>query len=246
MALESILIDQREPTWAQSLTFGGVPALVTLLDAADYICATDDGSTVAIERKEANDFLNTLRSDRLFPQLARLRDVTPWAYLALSGSLLPGAGGKCFVNGIETGWNWASVSGALLTVQELGVHVVQIAGDHDFEAAVLRLCARDRANLRIEPARDIALISDAEAILTALPGIGPEKAAALIEYCGTAAWALACLTDTGWPGPSAPGIGNGLRLRARKALGLGAAEYLWPIGADQIPRSIDTIERKSA
>jgi len=220
VGIASVMIDSREPAWCQRLTFGDAPVAVTLLDAGDFLVACEDGAVLGIERKTAGDFLNTLRDDRLFPQLVRLREVTPWAYLALCGTLSPGAGGKCHQAGIETGWTWASVSGAFLSVQEMGVHILHIASDHDLEAAIIRLASRDRAQARVHPARMAAFVSEAEAILTALPGIGPEKAQALLAYCGSAGMALQYLTDDDFEGPTAPGVGAGTKRRIRKALEL--------------------------
>jgi len=221
MAAASIMIDQREPEWVRKLTFGeDIAVAVTLLDVGDVLVATDSGDLLAVERKTASDFLNTLRDERLFPQLARMRELTPWCYLALCGTLHPAVGGKCFCNGVETGWNWSSVAGALLTVQEIGVHILHVPSDAEFEAAIVRLANRDRGALRVQPPRGAAMVSDAEAILTALPGIGPEKAQSLLAYCGSPAWALTYLANDSWQGPTAPGLGEGTRRRIRKALEL--------------------------
>lgn len=221
MAIEAVQIDSREPQWCKELKFGGVPTAVTALDAGDLLCVTDDGSMILIERKTCSDFLNTLRDERLFPQIQRMREVTPWSYVALCGDIRPGPGGKCLVDGRESGWNWQSVQGALLSVQELGTHIIYIASDFDYEASVLRLGNRDRSNMRIHPPRDITMVGEAEAILAAFPGIGPERAKLILEYCGTPADALLYLSDDQWEGSTKiPGIGAGTKARIRRALGL--------------------------
>ena len=220
MGIASVVIDSREPDWVRTLTFGGVPVALAILEAGDLLIATDSGDIVGIERKTATDFLHTLRDDRLFPQLVRLRETTPWAYLAICGTLQPAVGGKCFANGIETGWTWPSVAGALLTVQEIGVHILHVPSDAEFEAAIIRLASRDRSALRTRPARESGFASEAEALLCALPGIGPDKAQSLLGYCGSAAWALAYLSNDTWEGPSAPGVGEGTKRRIRAALEL--------------------------
>ena len=226
MGIVSAVIDAREPDWVKSLTFGGVPTLVMQIDT-DLLLTTDDGTLIGVERKSVSDFLSTLGDDRLFPQLAKLRELTPWAYLALCGSLIPAAGGKTFANGIETGWNWASVQGALLTVQEMGIHVLQIASDHEYERAMTTLANRDRSAVRVQPARETAVLSDAEVILTSLPGIGPDKAKRLLDYCGSVAWALAYLTDLTWTKESVPGVSTGLKRKIRQALGIEDDLHLW-------------------
>lgn len=220
MTLTAVQIDQREPEYVKAMTFGGVPTIVTLLDSGDLLAATDDGALLLIERKTTADFLNTLRDDRLFPQLSAMRSVSAWCYLALCGNLTPGPGGKAYRDGLETGWNWSSVAGSLLSVQELGVHILWIPSDLEFEAAIIRLGNRDRSPLRIQPARDTTTLSEGAIVLSSLPGIGIDRALALMEFCGSAADALAYLSDPDWDGLTAPGFGEGIRRKARHALGL--------------------------
>lgn len=222
MALIAVQVDSREPSWVTGLEFGGVPRVVTMLEAGDLLAATDDGCLLAIERKASGDLLNTLRDDRLFPQISRLREVSPWSYLVVTGDLRPGPGGKTFVDGRETGWQWSSIQGALCTVQELGVCVVQVGSDYDYEATVIRLANRSRDGIRVPPARDVSILGEAETILSSLPGIGAEKAALLLRECGTVDLALNYLTiwERYWEHESIPGIGDGTRRRVRKALGI--------------------------
>jgi len=219
VGLVSVMVDSREPSWCQQLTFGGVSTAVVMLDAGDLLCATDQGDLLVVERKTCGDFLNSLRDDRLFPQMSKLREVTLWAYLALCGDMHPGPGGKCMVDGRDNGWNWSSVTGALLSIQEVGVHVLFIASDFEYESTIVRLANRDRAPMKLQPPRDISIVSEAEAILSSLPGIGAEKAAALLTHCGTPAMALQILTDESIH-PTIPGIGDGIRRKVRKALGI--------------------------
>lgn len=219
MSIVSALIDSREPQWAKLLKFGGASVSVTTLDAGDLWLACSDGALLAVERKTDTDFLHTLKDDRLFPQVTRLRAVTPWAYLVISGDLRPGPNGKCLTEGRETGWNWASIQGALLDVQELGVHVLFITSDYDYETAVTRLANRDRGAKPIAPPRDPLLVGEAETILATFPGVGPERVKALLDHCGTAAYALDWLTDGDYKA-AVPGIGEGTKRRVRRALGL--------------------------
>jgi ERCC4-type nuclease len=228
MSIVSVLCDAREPSWIKQLTFGGVPVVSTMLDAGDLLCATDDGCLLAIERKTSSDFLNTLRDNRLFPQLARLHEVSPWAYLIITGTLHSGPHDCTVTEERETGWSWASVAGALLTCQEIGVHVLQVASDMDFEPAIVRLTNRDRTALRIHPVRSTVPMSEAEGILSALPGIGPEKAGAVLSLYPTASHALSYLTcpDRYWEDDKVPGVGDGIKRRVRKALGLEGTSFL--------------------
>lgn len=66
-----ILVDHREKTQADKLE--GVCEQVTLaqLPIGDYLIVSDDGAVV-VERKTVNDFLSSVRSNRLWDQLLRM------------------------------------------------------------------------------------------------------------------------------------------------------------------------------
>jgi ERCC4-type nuclease len=236
MALVGAFLDSREPDWVKKLTFGGVSVATVLLDAGDLQLATDDGSIIVVERKTATDFLNTLKDDRLFPQMAKIREASPWCYLALCGVFTPSAGGKCFINGIESGWNWASVQHALLTIQELGVNILNIASDHDYEASIIRLANRDRSTKKVSPPRDLTITDPATVFLASLPGIGPDRATALLQFCGTPANALHFLSDDSPGTKSLPGIGPMTKAKVRATLGLDDAEILHAVDRAGLPR----------
>lgn len=223
MAINSIVIDSREPHWVQQLTFGGVPVAVAMLEAGDVMIATDDNKIVLVERKTADDLLNTIKDGRLFPQAAKMKAVSPWCYLVITGELTQHHG-KVMTDHRITGWNWDSVQGALLTAQELGVGVIFA---DDFEQAVIRLASRDREDVTIRPPRVPSILSEGEAALTALPGIGVDRLSSLLEHTGSPAWALTYLTDPDSDSSiDVPGIGQITRLRVRRALRLKENEKL--------------------
>lgn len=233
----SVMIDSREPTEYQTLTFGNVPTAVVALDAGDLLIATDDAAMLCIERKTPSDLLNTIREGRLLPQVARMREASRWAYLVVGGEMVRSPNGKvCTQNGhtmAETGWAWDAVQGALLTVQELGVSVVQCGeGTAQYEAAVMRLAARERGVAIVPPPRLPQVLSPGEAAIAALPGIGLERLAAVMRYAGSPAWALLALTEHSEK-EHIPGIGEGTRRRVRAALGLDEDQelYILPTGA---------------
>lgn len=222
----AVLIDSREPAHIRALRFGGVPTTVVELSAGDVLCMCADGQLVACERKTPRDLLHTLAGGRFYPQLHRLHEMTPWAYLVITGALHPGHDGYVWVDdptqdgGMRiTAWTWVSLQGALLTAQEIGVQVLHVPGDYAFEAAMLGLCARRRGAVRITPPRPTTLLTEQEQVLTALPGVGPERAAVLLEACGTPAHALNFLTDEATR-VQVPGVGPGLKRQTRRALGL--------------------------
>lgn len=233
----SVMIDSREPQEYQTLTFGGVPTAVVALDAGDLLMATDDAAMLCIERKTPSDLLNTIREGRLLPQVARMRETSRWAYLVVGGEMVRSPNGKvCTQNGhtmVETGWGWDAVQGALLTVQELGVSVVHCGeGTAQYEAAVMRLAARERGTVIVPPPRQPQVLSPGQAAIAALPGIGLERLAAVMQYAGTPAWALLALTEHSEK-EHIPGIGEVTRRKIRAALGLDEDQELWvlPTGA---------------
>jgi ERCC4-type nuclease len=217
--ITSAIIDSREPKHIQRLTFGGVPTTVIALDAGDVMATTDDNAILLIERKTPGDLLGTIARKRLFPQCTKILDVTPWAYLVITGILYRDRDGYVTVGGQgHTGWRYADVQGALLTAQEMGVGVLYCAED-EFEAAVLRLCNRDRSTVRIKPPREGYLLKDGEAALAALPGIGPERVQTLISTLGSVSAVLEWLTNLD-DQRHVSGVAGGIKQHVKAALGL--------------------------
>ena len=243
MGLSAVLIDSREPPWVQRLAFGGAPVVVAPLEAGGLHAACDDGELLAVGRMTPAVFLRTLRDGRLFTAAAALRRQSRWCYLVITGELRPGANGRCWDAGRETGWRWCAVQGALLTCQEIGVGVAWCLGDLGYESAVLRLAGRTRGPLRTPPPRDVAALDEREALLAALPGIGAARARALLDYCGTPAWVLHFLTEgdaalteaerNGAVPQEVPGVGAGTKDRVRRLLGLPDDQVLAVIGREQ-------------
>jgi ERCC4-type nuclease len=220
------MIDQREPDWVKQLSFGGAPVSHGILDAGDFWVATDDNKMLVIERKTPNDFLGTLKEERLFVQMAGLQELRKqgyWPYLMITGELQRGANGHV-VTDRETGWSWAAVEGALLSIQEMGIFVAHCAGDTDLENAILHLAERRRdEKMILPPARIGKVLGLSAGFLCGLPGIGPEKVGDILTYCGTPAWALVGLTDST---TEIPGVGQGIKNNVRFTLGLRDHEEL--------------------
>lgn len=220
--ITAVMIDSREPEWVQKLDFGA-PSAVIALDYGDLHVLCDDGATLVIERKTPDDLLGTLQDDRLFRQVARMArrdDKNEWPYLVITGELRRDKDGKVITDGRgRTGWDWAAVQGALLTVQELGVPVVYAGGDADYAAAAKRLSKRNREGVMpILPPRTPSLLGPAAGLLASLPRIGPTKAMELLKWSGgNLAWAIVALTD---PELENCPIGQADRRHIRRLFGL--------------------------
>ena len=223
MTITGLIIDSREPTWVQELKFGGAMKLVAALEFGDAWATTDTGDMICIERKAPNDLLGSIKDNRLFNQVAGIRSKTPWAYLVISGILRATPAGKVIADDRVSGWDWNAVQGALTTVQEMGVRVVYCQSDQDYEACVCRICSRERKpEFIIEPLAQPKFLSPGEIMLTALPGIGLERAQLLLrEFDNKACDALAWLTWHRWneQHPIA-GIGPGIKRAVRTAMGI--------------------------
>lgn len=223
MTITMIMVDSREPSWVHDLKFGGAMKMVTALDYGDAWATANNGDMICIERKAPNDLLGSIKDNRLFNQIAGIRAKTPWAYLVVTGVLTATVQGKVIADERVSGWDWNSVQGALVTVQEMGVRVVYCQSDNDYEATVCRLCSRDRKpEFIIEPLAQPKFMSPGEIMLTALPGIGLERAQTLLrEFDNRPCDALAWLTWHRWheDHPIA-GIGQGIKRGVRAALGL--------------------------
>lgn len=235
MGLTSAIIDSREPSAVQALTFGGIPTAVAPLDAGDLLATTSDDAELVIAHRAPMPLLHAMRDNLLFPVVTAMREVSPWAYLVITGHLAPGPDGKTFVNGVDTGWVWASVSGALLTVQELGVHVLQVPTERDYEAAVLRLGNRDRGMVPLFPQRQAKVFEDAELLLATLPNIGPSRVRSILAYCGSAAYALEWLTNDEYQNDKVKDVTVGMKRQIRHALGLGDSRILAVVARDEPP-----------
>ena len=222
--LVAAMIDNREPPHIQAIKIGSVTPMVQMLPTGDAWLACDDVNLV-IERKTVSDLLASIADGRLLEQCPRMTQASPWCYVVVTG-MLACQNGYVVNGGQVTQWQYRSVMGALLTVQELGVEIVFCDGDADYANTLGWLADRKRDTIKVKPQRrDVTLQSPAETLLCALPGISEKRAADLLHYCGTAAWAINYLTQDDNPN-SVPGVGAGTRAAARSVFGLADNEFL--------------------
>ena len=225
--IKSIIIDSREPKWVQKLSFCGAKKAILEMEFGDLWITCDDGQTLVVERKEPEDFIGSMISNRLIRQaagLASLRKGGLWPYVMIMGELNPGPNGRTWVNGDLRDIQYTSIQGFLLSIQELGVFTTFAKNSKDLEDACIRLSNRDRTDIMKLPAvkRIGKRLNGSEEFLAGLPGISTELSALVMKEAGTAARALEMITN----GEYLPKVGTKKREQIRKCLGLGNEEII--------------------
>ena len=219
-AIQSAIVDHREPLWMHRLQLDGATVVVSQLQCGDVWLAAADGKLLIIERKTVTDLLASIADGRLFEQAAAMVAMSPWSYIVVQGTLESARDGRTLAAGMVTNWQWAAVQGALQTAQEMGVAVIYLSGDDaDFAAFLCHLAARDRTAVRVGGPRKVETLQPGLVALMALPGIGADRAKTLLDCWQSAAWALTWLTDPA-AGDEVPGIGPQTRAAVRDALGV--------------------------
>jgi len=117
-----ILVDSREPEIIPKRL--GELAKVVFLPYGDYWFYTASGGRVCIERKTIADLLNSLREGRLQQQLRRMLQEDAEVILLIEGYWTCNKDFKIKHGGGLTGWDLASLSNFLLTVQREGTRLV--------------------------------------------------------------------------------------------------------------------------
>lgn len=214
-----ILIDSREPpTVVNKIKKHFIDANIEVreLPCGDVWIDED----VIIERKTIGDLLASIADNRIFNQANDMRQISEWCYIIIEGQLI-WYDSKI----IGTDWHFRSVQGALLQVQELGVGVVHCDNANDFCKTVEWLANRNRDKATTIPPRKYGLpITTDEKIISALPGIGLERASKLLREYGSCIAVIECLLNNDCDLPS--GIGEKTRQATKKALGLSIDEMI--------------------
>ena len=219
--IKSVIIDSREPHWVQKLSFCGARKAVMEMEFGDIWLTCNDGQTLVIERKEPEDFIGSMTSNRLIRQaagLAGLRKGGLWPYVMITGELNPGPNGRTWVNGNLRDIQFAAVQGLLLSIQEMGVFTYFAKNSQDLEDACIRLSNRNRDDILKLPAvkRTGKRQTSGEEFLAGLPGLSTELSALTIREAGSAARALEMITN----GEYLSKVGSKKRVKIRECLGL--------------------------
>jgi DNA excision repair protein ERCC-4 len=215
---EPVLVDHRERGSGipAALEAAGVPVELTDLPVGDYVL----GAGLAVERKGPADLAASIRDGRLFDQAVRLQSAYAQAVLVVEGE--------------PTGIAEAAWRGAVCRLVEDGITVLHSLDAEDSAAWVVRLARRARRaapSPRTEGPRRAPRhpSAQAEAMLSAVPGISTPMARSLLEAFGSVA-AIATAAPDGLRGH--PGIGPVRAARLAEAL---TAAWVRPDARDPEP-----------
>jgi len=171
-----VVVDNREGGAVRIALRGrGVPTEVRRLSVGDYIAGL-----AVVERKSVRDLHLSIIEKRLWTQIGRLSRATRHPYLLVEGTDLDAGPLRP-----------ASVRGAILAVQELGIGLIRADGPHDSALWLEILAGRDRPRRRSARVFASSASSPHEAMLAAVPGISVVTARALLDHFGSVAAVLA-------------------------------------------------------
>ena len=145
------------------------------LDVADIVITKD----VAIERKEGFDFVSSIKDNRLFEQLLRLKETYESPIL-----ILEGLNDSVFEN---TGMNINSIYGALSFISyKLGISVIPPRNLEDTAIVIERIAYREQVKddmplLSRSAPKGMSLQERRYFIVEGLIDIGPKKAKTLVD-----------------------------------------------------------------
>jgi Fanconi anemia group M protein len=166
------------------------------LPIGDYILSEE----VAVERKQASDFVASILDRRLFGQAAKLKITFPRAVIIIEGD----------ITNVPHSIDLEAIRGALafLIVRE-GITVLQVASAEE-TAAMLRIMARhaqERMGQLVSLREPKPMVEElfAAYLVEGLPGVGPRRARLLLEHFGTPA-AIMCASSEELA--KVPGIGK--------------------------------------
>jgi DNA excision repair protein ERCC-4 len=206
-----IVVDDREKAGGKVLAAlaarDDVTVVIARLDVGDYQIE----SRLVVERKTAADFAASLIDGRLFRQAAALALVPERAVLVLEG---------CDTDWHDTGVRREALQGALITIGVLyGVAILRSDGPEE-TARLLMYLARQaqraahgglpRPGYRPKGKRARQLF-----VLQGLPGVGPERAARLLECFGSV---QAVMTASAADLATVDGIGEKIAAKMRRII----------------------------
>lgn len=178
--MSSVLVDVGEyrSEVVRHIKEAGCSAIRQRLDVGDYAAGA-----FLFERKTAADLLASLLDGRLFDQAGRMRGTGLRPVLVVEGDLWGELAGRDL--------HPNSVMGALLALASMGISLVPTPGPQETGALVCLAARRAGGSVRVPTSRKGRSVEEIQmALLTALPGVGPRRAAELLRRYGSPLKAL--------------------------------------------------------
>jgi len=176
-----IFVDSREPDRiVQRLKSLGIDVYVRHLELGDYL-VKHSVYEVVVERKEVNDFINSIIDGRLFRQCHFISAKYPLSILAVIGDVDRALENREISRSAVIG---AMISVAVKNVQGQIVPLI-FKNEEDFCLALKSIdTSLSEGDLKILPKLK-KHENPKVAMLTAIPGIGEKKAEKLLEHFGS-------------------------------------------------------------
>lgn len=217
---------------APNLSLGNV-------SAGDVNIILEGGDILAIERKNAGDFLASIGDGRVFRQVEDMAEAAKFYAIILVGHLSFDKDDMAVVGNRVTGWKGVSVRGAIHAIEFSGCPIVFCSKEKYAQTVmeIVNFVSRPEKHWQMLGHRRVVTFPPVDLrteIIGAFPGVGIKRAEALLEFCGKDgrrgtlaecfAWASAFsfLKESDRP----LGWGNKTVANFREALGLSKHEYL--------------------
>jgi ERCC4-type nuclease len=175
-----VYVDERERNSKvpEYLTAKGVTFLFKMLDVGDYII----GNTIGVERKTANDYINSIIDGRLFTQLSRLKEKYDKAILIIEGNTY-----KILK---ERKIHRNAILGSYVTITfDLGVTILYSKDEEETAELIKRLSMYKPHNIvtTLTPRKPKTddILEWQKFILQCFPHIGSKIAQRILEYFGS-------------------------------------------------------------
>lgn len=193
-----VIVDIYEPNQIK-VALGDLATIASLKDTpggADYFWMMPDGKTIAIERKEASDYVSSLYSERLGSQLARLVEHYDFPILLTEGNfnsnhdglvVIPGKNGHLINKHIP----FTALMSTIFELQTGGayhIHTNNLQTTCRFIKGLYEWSQKEEHNL-LSSRRRVNIITgradDPVWLVMGLPGIGVTLARPLLEMFGS-------------------------------------------------------------
>lgn len=168
-----ITVDSQEKRIAEELRKLGCHVREEKLPTADVLIADE----IAVERKEANDFIRSIIDGRIFDQIERMKESYPQAVVIVEGRL-------------ESNLHPNAVKGAFCSIAiDRGVPVLWSEDEADtaaYIAVIAKRLLKGELPTRLRPEKKrLSLKEQQQFIVESLPGVGPQLAQSLLRKFGS-------------------------------------------------------------